>query len=306
MALGLAACTPNGLTLEVTPRAISAADGTAVVKLRATTGAGFVGTGVVTVTSSAGSAREGLRGQLDAYGSFRAEVTCRSVEDPRCDTTPTLRLVAVWEGAGATAEASIQVVASSAHETDCTNGKDDDLDGEVDCSDADCDGRLCSPTDRCLTAGVCAHQQCTGGLAVTCTSPPSPSCQSSVGTCDRANGCGYPPANIGAPCDDRDACTFGDVCQASGRCVGVPRLCAPATDQCHQPLGVCDRVTGQCENPVLQDGTACDDYDQGRCCSGACTDVLHDPKNCGSCRQTCPSGKCLAPSAMNPAPTCGP
>ena len=111
------------------------------------------------------------------------------------------------------------------------------------------DGSLCTRSDEC-TDGVCRGQD-----AVVCTA--SDECHA-AGVCDPATGqCSNPLLADGTPCDDGDLCTQADTCQA-GVCVGAsPVLCA-AQDQCHA-VGVCDPATGQCSNPLLADGTACDD-----------------------------------------------
>ena len=77
----------------------------------------------------------------------------------------------------------------------------------------------------------------------------------------------------GTTCDDENACTQTDTCQA-GVCVGGnPVVCTPL-DQCHV-AGTCDPETGTCSNPEKADGTTCDDDD-------ACTQT-----------DTCQAGECV-------------
>jgi hypothetical protein len=93
-----------------------------------------------------------------------------------------------------------------------------------------CTGVTCTPLDQCHTAGVC---------------------DPSTGVCSN------PLKADGAACNDGNACTQTDVCEA-GVCVGTnPVVCMPL-DQCHD-VGVCDPNSGLCSNPPKADGTACND-----------------------------------------------
>jgi hypothetical protein len=78
-------------------------------------------------------------------------------------------------------------------------------------------------------------------------------------TCDPVAGCQHAAAPNGTTCNDGNACTRTDTCQA-GACVGgSPVACAPA-DQCHV-AGICDPATGVCSQPAKPDGSRCDDGD---------------------------------------------
>jgi len=92
-------------------------------------------------------------------------------------------------------------------------------------------------------------------------------------------------ANGGA-CDDGDACTLVDACDA-GACLGSsPVVCTPL-DDCHV-AGSCDTGTGLCSNPIAADGTTCSDGD-------ACTQV-----------DACASGTCIGttPVVCTPLDDC--
>lgn len=105
-------------------------------------------------------------------------------------------------------------------------------------------------------------------------------------------------------CNDGNACSLGDTCQAGVCQPGAPKLCA-ATDQCHLP-GTCNTTTGACTNPTANNGTVCSDGNacslgdtcQSGVCMGAtpvtCTasDQCHVP---GTCDPT--SGTCSNPNA---------
>ena len=87
----------------------------------------------------------------------------------------------------------------------------------------------------------------------------------------------------GTACNDGNACTQEDTCQA-GVCVGDDPVVCTATDQCHD-AGVCSPATGLCSNPIVEDGTACDDGDactqEDTCQAGVC--VGSDPVVCTDC-----------------------
>jgi len=126
----------------------------------------------------------------------------------------------------------------------CNDGADNDADGLIDCADPDC---------ACNDANPCTDDVCDPDSHL----------------------CSYPDHSD--PCDDGDACTQVDTCQA-GACVGAsPVVCMPL-GQCRDP-GVCDPATGECSQPAKPDGTACDD-------GNACT--LGDTCSGGSCRSSTP------------------
>lgn len=149
------------------------------------------------------------------------------------------------------------------------------------------DGNLCTTGDKCNGTGACigtpkdcrgAGDQCNDGV-----------CRPSDGVCVK-----QPRAN-GTSCDDGDACTRTDTCQA-GVCVGGnPVVCDPA-DQCHQ-AGVCQAATGRCTYADQPDGTSCTD-------GNACTSG--ETCQAGVCRDgvpvSCPSPtNCQVSVACNPA-----
>ncbi|MBI4508362.1 MAG: hypothetical protein HY698_01920 [Deltaproteobacteria bacterium] len=109
-----------------------------------------------------------------------------------------------------------------------------------------CGSTFCTAQDACHTAGVCDY---------------------------RTGACSNPVAPDGTGCDDGNACTQADACQAGSCQSGVPVECV-AEDVCHDP-GVCEPRTGQCSTPAKPDGTACvDDGDcttNDVCQSGSCT-----------------------------------
>src|SRR6185369_4577892 len=95
-----------------------------------------------------------------------------------------------------------------------------------------------------------------------------------AGTCDPATGaCTNPNKANGSSCNDSDACTQTDTCQA-GTCTGNNPVSCTAQDQCHV-AGTCDSATGMCTNPNKADGSSCNDGDActptDTCQAGTCT-----------------------------------
>ncbi|HEY2514048.1 MAG TPA: hypothetical protein VGI39_24445 [Polyangiaceae bacterium] len=160
------------------------------------------------------------------------------------------------------------------------------------------DGNACTQSDSCQ-AGICA-----GTNPVTCAA--SDACHA-AGTCDPATGsCSNPPAANGTSCNDGNACTQRDSCQA-GVCSGSNPVTCSASDQCHA-AGICNPATGTCSNPSAANGTACSDGNactqSDSCVAGVCTGS--NPVTCTASDQchvagTCDpsSGACSNPTAAN-------
>jgi hypothetical protein len=85
------------------------------------------------------------------------------------------------------------------------------------------------------------------------------------------------------PCNDRDHCTVGDMCDSSGFCVGNPKDC----DDSNPCTGdTCEASDGSCVNTPLA-GMPCDDGDEctlgDRCqANGTCDGT---PKDCNDANQ---------------------
>src|SRR6185436_2735495 len=104
-----------------------------------------------------------------------------------------------------------------------------------------------------------------------------------AGVCAPATGaCSSPNKANGAACNDGDACTQTDTCQA-GVCTGQNPVVCSALDQCHA-AGVCAPATGICSNPNKANGTACDD-------GNACT--LGEICTAGTCGGGMPGSACM-------------
>jgi hypothetical protein len=132
-------------------------------------------------------------------------------------------------------------------------------------------GTACNDGNACTTDETCQANVCQRKTTVTCAAPDQ--CHTE-GTCNPSTGiCQYPTKADGAACEDGDACTLADTCQAGACKGGTPVVCA-AGDQCHA-AGTCDPKTGVCSNPNQPDGTTCDDGSVCTvgdvCNAGACT-----------------------------------
>ena len=97
-------------------------------------------------------------------------------------------------------------------------------------------------------------------------------------------------SEAGTPCNDGNACTGPDTCQA-GTCTGTATICAdnPFPAPCTTGAFTCDPATGRCVPQLLADGTACND---GSACSTG------DTCQAGVCK---PSSVIVCPDTLIPA-----
>ncbi len=141
----------------------------------------------------------------------------------------------------------------------------------------------CDDSNRCTTDSF-SGESCSHTVLADCT----PCGQD--GACINGS-CAEPDQNGQILCDDGDACTTVDTCQA-GVCTGGEPIECQAGDDCHG--AVCNPQSGQCEYPVLEDGTACDDQDectQGDTCqAGQCESG--QPVVCQASDQCHEAGQC--------------
>jgi hypothetical protein len=166
------------------------------------------------------------------------------------------------------------------------------------------DGDACTATDAChVSDGTCS-----GGM-----------CQRASISCDDGNPCTADSCNPAVPggcvhtgltgmaCNDNNACTQTDACNAQGACVGSNPITCTATDQCHM-AGQCNQATGMCSNPPktggsCNDGDACTQTDtcsaQGTCVGGNPV-VCPQPDQCHQTRVCDPgTGMCSNPPKGN-------
>jgi hypothetical protein len=132
------------------------------------------------------------------------------------------------------------------------------------------DGAPCVDGSRCTVGTTCQAGECVGE-EIACDD--GNDCTEDA--CDPDEGCVFFPVEDGADCDDRSACTHGDVCDG-GQCRGQPLDCddgnACTLDSCDPASGcVSTERAGSCD-----DGDACTVADT--CDAGAC--VGGEPANC--------------------------
>lgn len=145
-------------------------------------------------------------------------------------------------------------------------------------------------------SGLCVGDAC---ATVVCDQPPS-TCHLPVGTCS-AGECSYALRSAGATCDDGNACTTVDKCQADGTCTGTELSCTtPPNAQCYAAEGTC--VSGECTYLPKDAGAACDDGD-------ACTDgdTCKADQACAGTPKTCdtpPNAQCYGATGSCTAGEC--
>ena len=123
-------------------------------------------------------------------------------------------------------------------------------------SDAQCsDANACNGAETCNASG-----QCVAGQAPNlddgnpCTTD----------ACVPATGPSHVAVANGTTCNDANACTLSDTCQA-GTCQAGAAVACNAQDACHT-AGTCNAATGVCSNPLRPVGASCAD---GNACNGA-------------------------------------
>ncbi len=153
-------------------------------------------------------------------------------------------------------------------------------------------GSACTDANACTQTDTCQNGVCTGQSPVVC---PAPDACHTAGSCNMATGmCSNPNKPNGSACNDSNACTSTDSCQA-GVCTGQSPVVCTASDACHA-VGLCDTVTGMCSNPAKPDGSSCDDGNgctqTDSCQAGACTG--QNPVVCA------PANDCQVPGVCDP------
>jgi hypothetical protein len=164
----------------------------------------------------------------------------------------------------------------------------------------------CTKDGQCCAGLVCQTGNCKPGCRINGTfyasGAPNPTnqcqaCQPSVSTTRFSN------KSNGTTCNDSNACTQTDTCQA-GVCIGGNPVVCTAIDQCHN-AGTCNPANGQCSNPAKPDGTTCNDGNASTCtdvcidgtCAGAATGLQTDANNCGTCGHVCGANQHCAAGA---------
>ena len=150
------------------------------------------------------------------------------------------------------------------------------------------DDTICDIGNACYVSGACSNGVCEPDVALDCDD--NNPC--TADTCDPLGTDFCVHTNLtGTACDDGNACTTGDIC-TDGVCdAGTATDCGD-DNLCTEDI--CDPTTGQCSNPPIADGGACDDQDlcttgdqcNGGVCSGtaiACTEQQQCHVSPGTC-----------------------
>ena len=127
----------------------------------------------------------------------------------------------------------------------------------------DADGKTCTVAD------ACEDGSCVAGDPKPCDDAN----QCTTDSCDEAKGCVHNDRD-GAPCDDGDACSVGDVCVKLTCAKGKPKDCDDNKD-C--TIDSCAKVSGDCAHEPAADKTVCDA--DGSVCTK---------------KDTCKAGACVA------------
>lgn len=194
--------------------------------------------------------------------------------------------------------------------TDCDDGKKGVHPGAVAVCDGsgslnidwDCDGKTDCNGSSCTSDAMCGSGFCVSGICCdsACNTPTQ--CRG-AGVCGTGT-CTYPVAT-GVSCDDGNACTTGDKCDAQAVCAGTVKSCN-TPGQCETGPGTCNASSGACEYTPQPTTKACDDGNactSGEKCNGSGVCAGGTAKTCN----TPPNAQCYAGTGTCSPPTgnCG-
>lgn len=151
---------------------------------------------------------------------------------------------------------------------DCNDGNPctiDTCDKNAGCVYSSADGIACDDANSCTVGDTCSQKACKPGKLSCNDSNPC-----TIDTCNVQGSCVFKPS-VGLGCDDGNACTNDDKCDASASCAGNLSSC---DDKNACTSDTCDAVTG-CKNSLTSgacdDGNTCTEGDlckQGVCSPG--------------------------------------
>ena len=163
----------------------------------------------------------------------------------------------------------------------CKAGGPLDCDDNNSCTDNQCisgkgckfapnDQNKCDDSNFCTVNDLCKNGECLGKL----TNPCDDGNACTKDSCTAGQACAH-ENTTGGVCEDGDACTLKDLCNA-GQCVaGSGKECVDS-QQC--TVDACNAATGKCDFQPLSDG----DCDDGNLCS------LNDKCELGKCKAGIP------------------
>ncbi len=146
------------------------------------------------------------------------------------------------------------------------------------------DGDACTIGDKCQVGGKC------NGEFKPCPDADNNPC--TLETCNpaKAGACEMATAASGTVCNDNNACTNNDSCDATGKCAGATVNCSATGGPC--VTASCDTAIG-CINKPVPDGNACGSnnscYTDGKCVKGSCSEKDAQGVNDGN---PCTEDKC--------------
>lgn len=133
----------------------------------------------------------------------------------------------------------------------------------------------CSDNDLCTTNDKCSAGTCKGGAATNCSD--NETCTDD--TCDPVKGCVHTPVAPNTKCDDGNACSTGEKCNA-GKCQFAMGLNCDDKNPCTQDG--CNVATQMCDPTKEKDGTPCPAPDKchqnSTCQAGNCS--AGEPVDC--------------------------
>lgn len=157
----------------------------------------------------------------------------------------------------------------------CELGTDCRGPGSCDPQTGDCDGEPFAPGTTCSDDSNCTVGDACDGEG-TCVSGSPRDCDDgdpcTYDECDPVTGCKHTPMPAGSLCNDDDACTLIDTCNAQGQCVGSTPLTCNDGKECTSDS--CNAATGcvfanKANTETCNDGNLCTTVDkcdgQGAC-----------------------------------------
>ncbi|MFW5920379.1 MAG: hypothetical protein ACOCUS_00965 [Polyangiales bacterium] len=174
-------------------------------------------------------------------------------------------------------------------ETDCTDGVDNDCDGDIDCADDDCLGAACDDGNACTEDDVCTEEGSCGGSMVDCDDG-NPCTDDS---CDPVEGCVSTPNSAGCDdglfCNGMDSCSdgtcsvhAGDPCTGATVCDEDMDACVGCVDDGDCPdamvgsWGTCGGFSGTCDETGTQSRTITEFTCDGGECNSSTRDETRD------------------------------
>ncbi|MFH2009853.1 MAG: hypothetical protein ABI333_24880 [bacterium] len=193
----------------------------------------------------------------------------------------------------------------------CSNGADDDGDGDADCADSDCNGQVCGPNGQTCTGGQCTCPG--GGTEAACGDGLDNDCDGHV-DCADSDCIGVPPceqpeqsctdgidndADGDTDCDDSDCAGL----PAETNCTdGLDNDCDGAVDcadsDCNG-VGFCEQPEQTCNDGLDNDGDGLIDGADLMDCGNAIYQMSFD--NCFSTWTMTGDWQCGTPSNVGPA-----